>query len=96
MLHWPSVAWGAAHLSKREFDEWAEFYKLEPFGPAREDRRAGVIASMLSSNAKPETFFRNLAEDARERDDQSWEEDREQLMALAQIYTPANLGRKHG
>ena len=66
MLHWPSAAWGAAHLSKREFDEWAEFYKLEPFGPSCEDRRAGVIASMLSSNAKPETFFCNLAEDARD------------------------------
>ena len=90
------MAWGAAHLSKSEFDEWAEFYRLEPFGPAREDRRAGVIASMLSSNGQPEKFFPNLREEREEREDQSWEEDREQLMALTQIYSPANVGRKHG
>ncbi len=58
-------------MAAGEFDEWQEFYRIEPFGPSREDLRAGVIACMLASGpAKPETFFPNLkvAVDPEERD----------------------------
>ncbi len=48
-------------MSRGELLEWQAFYELEPFGPAREDLRAGTIAAMLSSNgATPGTFFPNL------------------------------------
>lgn len=56
------MAWGAARIACTEVDAWLEIYKQEPWGPAREDLRAGTIASMLSATkgTTPATFFPNL------------------------------------
>ena len=63
-----TVAELGARMSSREFSEWRAFAAEEPFGPLREDERAGVIASMLANpyRAKgregftPEDFFPSL------------------------------------
>lgn len=36
--------WQAA-MDSAEFGEWIAYHTLEPFGPEREDYRAGVVAS---------------------------------------------------
>jgi hypothetical protein len=58
-----------AEMTSREFGEWMAFYSLEPFGPMREDLRAGTIAATMvnlrqkrNSNAiVPADFFPELA-----------------------------------
>lgn len=62
-LGWPSVAWGASRMTASELAEWEVFARLEPFGPAREDLRFGLIASMLSTKGRPQDFFPNLRAD---------------------------------
>lgn len=59
-------------MTSRELDRWADFWALEPFGPAREDLRAGVIAAMLSTGKGPDFFFPNLKPevDPEDRDEQ--------------------------
>lgn len=52
-------------MSSTEFNSWKAFYLLEPFGTAREDERAGVIAATVANvfrpknrpAIKPEKFF---------------------------------------
>lgn len=79
-LKWPNVAWGAARMTSMELAEWEVFAELEPFGPAREDLRAGVIASMLGAKgATAEKFFPNLR---RLRRDNTLEEDLAALHSL--------------
>lgn len=34
-------------MDAREFAEWIAYDQIEPFGPTREDQRAGVIASAI-------------------------------------------------
>jgi hypothetical protein len=34
-------------MSSREFGEWMEFYKSEPFGPVRDNLHSGQITAML-------------------------------------------------
>lgn len=34
-------------MTSREFGQWMEFYKAEPFGPMRDNLHAGIVASML-------------------------------------------------
>jgi hypothetical protein len=34
-------------MTSNEFAEWQAYYLLEPFGPQREDQRAGTIASAV-------------------------------------------------
>ena len=36
-------------LSSRELAEWMAFYSIEPFGPSREDYRAGLIAATTAN-----------------------------------------------
>ena len=65
-----TVAELGARMSSMEFSEWRAFAAEEPFGPLREDERAGVIASMLANpyRAKgrepfvPADFFPSLRE----------------------------------
>ena len=59
-LGWRNVRWGAKQISSRELRLWQRFYEREPFGPAREDLRAGTIAAMLGDRCTPASFFPNL------------------------------------
>lgn len=48
-------------VSSREFAEWMAYATLEPFGPEREDQRAGVVAATLAninrdSKLRPEPY----------------------------------------
>jgi len=39
-------------MSSREFAEWAAFYRLEPFGEARGDLRAGIVAATMANTVR--------------------------------------------
>jgi len=39
------------NLSSQELSEWMAYYSIEPFGPAREDYRAGLIAATTANCA---------------------------------------------
>lgn len=53
--------------------EWMAYFQLEPFGQARADLRAGLVAAVVANTAfgrkrgakalKPSDFFANLVED---------------------------------
>jgi hypothetical protein len=43
------VWWVRANVPAAEFDDWAAFYSVYPFGPRQEDNRVGVLAELLSS-----------------------------------------------
>ena len=63
-----------AEIDAHEFAEWMAYAYLEPFGPEREDARAGEVAAVIAnvnrdpkSNPEPWTpadFFPNLAVEA--------------------------------
>lgn len=38
-------------MSSREFAEWLAFFQLEPFGPWRDDYRAGIVAATTANCA---------------------------------------------
>jgi hypothetical protein len=62
-----TVAELGRRMSSAEFTGWLEYAALEPFGPLREDLRAGQLASLVaniagSKDATPATFFPELAE----------------------------------
>ena len=53
-----------AGISSRTLAEWMAFYRLEPFGPPREDQRAGTIAATIFNMQRgkarplgPDAFF---------------------------------------
>lgn len=64
------VAEAQARISSAEFGEWMAYAEVEPFGPGRDDARAGVIASLIANANRdtdrraepyePEDFFPNL------------------------------------
>jgi hypothetical protein len=43
------VHWLEHNLSNDELAEWWAFYVVEPFGPIREDLRAGRMAAMIAN-----------------------------------------------
>lgn len=57
----------------RLFREWLAYWQLEPFGGARDDLRAGLVAAVAANSAfgrakgartyKPSDFFGNLKDD---------------------------------
>lgn len=56
-----SVRQAQREIDSREFAEWMAYANVEPFGPLREDQRAGVVAAILAnvnrdSEARPEPF----------------------------------------
>lgn len=61
-----------AEMTSLEFGEWMAFYTLEPFGPLREDLRAGTVAATLVNLKKrkdasaylPSDFFAELKVEA--------------------------------
>jgi hypothetical protein len=55
------VAWGLDHISSLELTEWQALASEEPFGDARGDYQAGVVASSIYNiyrdrDKKPEPF----------------------------------------
>lgn len=52
-------------ISSTELTQWIAYYSIEPFGPAREDDRAGVVAATMANchtgksrkSYKPNDFF---------------------------------------
>lgn len=44
-----SVARAQREISEREFQEWLAFAAIEPWGEARSDLRAGIIASTMAN-----------------------------------------------
>lgn len=90
-------------LTCGQFDEWLAFFTLGPWGPEREDLRAGLIASCVENSQKvkgkpsqPDDFFPNLRHepgggDGRARVRQS----PAQMIAVAKALTVA-LGGKAG
>lgn len=80
-------------MSAREFDDWQEFYQVEPFGALRDNLHAGQIAAMVfnmnrAKNAKPLTatdfllIAREAVDDAAE-DARKNEQSRAAFHALA-------------
>lgn len=76
-------------LTSRDLSEWMAYSDLEPFGPLREDLRAGVITAMVANAVRdpkkrrepfgPADFFASLEERDPEtlrgpRRRQTWEE----------------------
>jgi hypothetical protein len=69
-----TVAELGVRMSSAEFTGWMAYAELEPFGPRREDERAGVLASLIANIARgmsksedsepftPASFFAELAE----------------------------------
>jgi len=44
-----SVKRAMREIDSREFAEWLAYSNLEPFGPEREDQRAGMIAAIIAN-----------------------------------------------
>ena len=68
-----TVAELGRRMSSAEFSEWQQYALLEPFGPLREDERAGVVAAIVGNIARlfsksrgeaftPASFFPELRE----------------------------------
>ncbi|GEM_PF-787934 len=95
-LHWPSVAWGLAHISARELAEWEAYYRVEPWGEERADLRAGIIAATEANvhrDAKkrrkaftPEEFMPRFTAQGKKQTP-------EQTRAFAQMMAAAGYGR---
>lgn len=41
-----------SRISSRELSEWIAYAQLEPFGEARADLRAGIVASTMANTAR--------------------------------------------
>lgn len=90
------VSEAQARISSAEFAEWVAFAQLEPFGPSREDARAGVIASLIananrdadkrSAPFEPSDFFPTLGEGAAPVEQQQTPEEQ---LAIMQMITDA-------
>jgi hypothetical protein len=50
-------------ITPAQFDEWRQFYSLQPWGPERDDLRMGMLASVLQilmerpSGIEPTDFY---------------------------------------
>lgn len=44
-----SVARAQREIDSREFAEWMAYSIIEPFGPEREDQRAGMVAALIAN-----------------------------------------------
>jgi len=44
-----SVKRAMREIDSREFAEWMAYSSLEPFGPEREDQRAGMVAALIAN-----------------------------------------------
>ena len=71
-----SVRRAQAEIDAHEFAEWMAYMTLEPFGPNRDDLRAGTIAAVIANANRdsrkrsepfaPGDFFPEIAEKATE------------------------------
>ena len=67
-----SVRRAQAEIDAHEFAEWMAYMTLEPFGPNRDDLRAGTVAAMIANVNRdsrkrsepfvPGDFFPEIAE----------------------------------
>lgn len=86
-----------SRMSSSEFSEWMAYYNIEPFGPIREDLRAGMIAAPLlniwvprgGTRAKPSDWIMRFDKAAEEQD---WET----MKAMLQGFTAAMKARAKG
>ena len=77
-------------MSSTEFVDWKTFYLLEPFGTAREDERAGVVAATVANvfrkkntaPHKPSSFFPPYL---KRKNTNTWQEQLELVEALNQM-----------
>lgn len=85
-----------ARVSSRELAEWAAYYALEPFGDARADLRAGIVASTVANTARdpkkrrqpfqPDEFMPQFRQ-------QKQAQTVEEQQAIARQFAAAGLGR---
>jgi len=49
-----SVEWTRRNISPEEFEQWMDYYRVEPFGPLREDHRTAKLMTLVAKmlNAK--------------------------------------------
>jgi hypothetical protein len=75
-------------MDAAELEDWIEFYRLEPFGPLRDDLRFGmVVSAVLGSfgvSKTPAEIFESLKDQAATV--QGPEEIRRELMRFHAIY----------
>lgn len=102
-----SVREAQARIDAPEFAEWMAFERLEPFGPQRDDERAGTIAATLANinrdSAKksdpfmPTDFFPRLEDMMAEAEAALYEPPADELqgklMAWALLMADANKGK---
>lgn len=77
-------------LTSKQLTEWMAYSLLEPFGPKRDDERAGVLASVTiqphlkkGKKIKPEDFFPDRTKIfGLGKKKQSWKEQMKILMPL--------------
>lgn len=50
-----TVAELGARMGAKEFDEWAEYYSVEPWGAYRDNLHAGIIAATFANAHKKKT-----------------------------------------
>ena len=89
-LGYPHPDYLIQYLSSYQLTEWMAYFLIEPFGPRREDERAGVLASTTiqphlkrGKKISGENFFPDRAKIfASRRKKQSWQEQLKILMPL--------------
>ncbi len=82
-------------ISSSEFTAWIAYYHLHPFGPLRDDQRAGTIAAMIANvnrgkGVDPFTWldFFPQATPQEPKQEQTWE----QMLAIAEIHNAVRGG----
>lgn len=96
-----SVRRAQLEIDSAEFAEWMAYANLEPFGPVREDQRAGVVASIIANvnrdtSAHPDPF--TVDEFFPRYEDVTAEEqttDEERLKNKLTAWATAMAGNKH-
>lgn len=84
-------------MSSREFGEWMEFYKSEPFGPVRDNLHAGIVTSMIYNasrrkGARPMSAADFLLMSERER----MERNTKKTLSAVRVLAQTKRKRKRG
>jgi hypothetical protein len=88
------VRWLEKNMSMDELAEWQAFYVIEPFGPIREDLRAGRMTAMIANTIprergsepfQAEDFFPELEDRGGPKKLQSKEEQIQNLKMWAMV-----------
>jgi hypothetical protein len=80
-------------ISSREFAEWKAYYRRNPFGPLRDDQRAGIVAAVQANihrdekrRSDPYTWDDFLR--PKPTEPQSWQ----QMLVIAEMWQAAMGG----